>query len=124
MSFGKAKGGGRRKSARTEAPVLGTLSTIGRDYRVALVNLSSTGVRLSAPDLPVEGEEVMFSAENVHSYGFVVWVHGGQCGVSFESPMPASDVDRLRNQPSIWILGMPGPEERAAAQEWHLGISP
>ena len=55
MNFGKAKGGGRRRSARSDVPVLGTLSTITSDYRVGLVNLSSTGARLSAPDLPAEG---------------------------------------------------------------------
>ena len=124
MNFGKAKGGGRRRSARSDVPVLGTLSAITSDYRVGLVNLSSTGARLSAPDLPAEGEDVMFRADGVHSFGQVVWVRGGQCGVSFESPMATADVAHLHSQPSIWILGMPTPEERAAAQEWQLGISP
>ena len=101
-TFGKSTGGGRRKSARSQAPLLGTLSTIADDYRVGLVNLSSTGARVSAPCLPSVGEDVIFKAEKVVSSGHVIWSEGGQCGVAFERPITDVDAERLRNEASIW----------------------
>jgi PilZ domain-containing protein len=123
-AFGKAKGGGRRKEARTGAPLLSTLSTVTDDYRVGLVNLSSTGARLSAPYLPKEGEEVIFRTDTVQSFGRVVWSHDGQCGVVFDGPILSGEVERLRREANMCSLMGMSPEERAAAEEWQLGIAP
>ena len=103
-AFGKAEGGGRRRAARAEAPLLGTLSTVQDDYRFGLVNVSSTGARVSAPDLPTEGEEVIFRADRVQSFGRVVWARDGQCGVAFEAPIFAGDVQRLSHEGDLWSL--------------------
>ena len=122
-TFGKAKGGGRRKAARSAAPLLGTLSTVTDDYKVGLVNLSSTGARLSAPRLPAQGDDVIFRADKVQSFGQVIWSQAGQCGVAFESPIAAVDVDRLRDDPNIWRLCDLTPDELAAAEAWELGVT-
>ena len=103
-TFGKSKGGGRRKSARAGAPLLARLSTVANDYRVALVNLSRTGAQLSAPDLPAQGEGVIFHADTVQSLGHVVWSRDGQCGVAFESPITEVEAGRLRKEANIWSL--------------------
>jgi hypothetical protein len=103
-TFGKAKGGGRRKTERTQTPLLGTLSTVGNNYRFGLVNLSSTGARVRAPYLPSAGEEVIFRADSVQSFGQVVWAHDGECGVAFEAPIFAGEVQRLRQEGAIWTL--------------------
>jgi hypothetical protein len=87
LTFGKSNGGGRRKSPRSQAPLLATLSTIAHDYRAGLVNLSSTGARLSAPCLPGVGEDVILKADKVMSSGHVVWSEEGQCGVAFHCPI-------------------------------------
>ena len=121
--FGRAIGGGRRKAARSPAPLLGTLSTITDDYHVGLVNLSSTGARLSAPQLPGTGEEVIFRADKVRSFGHVIWSQGGQCGVAFETPIAGVDVDRLRDDPNIWRVCDMSPEQLAAGEAWELGVS-
>lgn len=98
MTFGKCAGGGRRKAARAPALQLSVLSTITTDHRVGLVNLSSRGVRVTAPDLPAEGEPVVFKAAGMRSFGHVVWSRNGQCGVAFDTPLAADQVDRLRNE--------------------------
>jgi len=122
-TFGKAKGGGRRKAARASAPVLGTLSTVGSDYRCGLVNLSSSGARVSAPYLPDVGEEVIFHADKVQSFGRVVWAREGECGVQFEAPMLAGEVQRLRREGALWNLVGMSAEERSAAEEWEFGVA-
>ena len=122
-SFGKAKGGGRRKTERAETPLLGTLSTVGNNYRFGLVNLSSTGARVRAPDLPSEGEEVIFRADSVQSFGRVVWAHDGECGVAFEAPIFAGEVQRLRREGAIWTLVGISPEVRAAVEDWEFGVA-
>jgi PilZ domain len=101
-SFGKSSGGGRRKSARSQAPLLATLSTVSSDYRVGLVNVSSTGAQVSAPYLPELGEGVIFKADKVVSLGQVVWSEAGQCGVAFERPITGVDAERLRNEADVW----------------------
>ena len=100
-TFGKSNGGGRRKSERTSAPLLAVVSTVGYDRRVGLVNISSNGVQLTSPDLPGEGEDVIFQADTVTSFGRVVWTRNGQCGIAFEAPIPAHDVEQLRREAKL-----------------------
>jgi len=101
-TFGKSSGGGRRKSPRSQEPLLATLSTIADDYRAGLVNLSSTGARLSAPCLPRVGEDVILKADTVISSGHVVWSERGQCGVAFDRPITPVDAKRLRSEADFW----------------------
>jgi len=102
--------------------MLGTLSTVTTDFRVGLVNLSSDGVRLSAPELPDEGQEVVFRAGNVQSFGTVVWNKQGQCGVLFEDPMPAADVKILHQQAHLWSYAGFSLDQRAGA--WDVRVAP
>ena len=97
-TFGNAGGGGRRKTARAQAPQLALLSTIATDRRVGLVDVSTNGVHLVAPDAPAEGEDVIFQAESIQLFGRVAWVRSGECGVAFAAPMCAEQVGRLKNE--------------------------
>jgi PilZ domain len=101
-AFGKSSGGGRRKSARTQEPLLVTLSSLAYDYRAGLVNISSTGAQVSAPCLPGPGEDVIFKADKVHSMARVIWSEAGQCGVAFERSITDEDAGRLRNEADVW----------------------
>lgn len=123
-TFGRSNGGGRRSAARVKAPVLAVLSTVTDDYRAAVVNVSGIGARLSAPVLPPDDAEVIFRADKLQAFGRVVWSRNGQCGVAFDGRIDAADVDRLRSQANIWSLSGMSAEERAAAEEWELGIAP
>ena len=121
--FGKSQGGGRRKSARSDAPLLVGLSTLTNDLRAAIVNLSHTGARFSGPDLPNEGEDLMIRAGRVQAFGRVIWKQAKECGVAFDSPLDEEDVAALReaaNLPSG--IGLSA-EEKAAMEDWHLSRS-
>ena len=95
-TFGKSKGGGRRKTARKSAPLLAVLSTPTCDRHVGLVNVSSGGARLKAPDLPVAGEDVVLKADRIKCFGRVVWSDAGQCGIAFDPPVAADELERIR----------------------------
>ena len=97
-TFGNAAGGGRRKTARAQAPQLALLSTVASDRRVGLVDVSANGVHLIAPDAPAKGEDVIFQAENIQLFGRIAWVRGGECGISFAAPMCAEQVNRLKKE--------------------------
>ena len=99
--FGKSVGGGRRQTARDPALTLAIVSTIEDDRRVALLNVSSRGVRLAAPDLPDKGEDVIFRSAALEAFGRVVWSRKGQCGVLFEPPIAADDVASLRRDAQL-----------------------
>jgi len=119
-TFGKAKGGGRRKARRSDAPLLVGLSTVTQDFRAAIVNVSQTGVRLSGPDLPSEREELMFRVDRVQAFGKVIWKRRNECGVAFDNPLSAAEVDRLRDAANLPSgIGL-SPEEKAALEDWQL----
>jgi hypothetical protein len=96
-TFGKSKGGGRRKMARDPAPLLAVLSTLTCDRHVGLVNVSRGGAQLKAPDLPAVGEDVMLKADGIKCFGRVAWSKGRQCGIEFDSPISADEVDRMQS---------------------------
>jgi hypothetical protein len=95
-TFGKSNGGGRRKTARKSAPLLAVLSTPTCDRHVGLVNVSSGGARLKAPDLPAAGEDVVLKADRFRSFGRVAWSERGQCGITFDLPVSADELERIR----------------------------
>lgn len=100
-SFGKSNGGGRRKALRAQMPLLAVVSTLDLERRVGVINVSRNGVQLTSPDLPAEGEMVIFQSESVQSFGRVAWVRSGQCGIAFEGPISADQVEELRREASI-----------------------
>ena len=119
-TFGKSQGGGRRKAPRSNAPLLVALSTVTQDFRAAIVNISQSGMRLSAPELPAEGEELMFRADRVQAFGKVIWKRGNECGLEFETPLSSAEADALRqaaNLPSGIALSA---EEKATLEDWQL----
>ena len=97
-TFGKSNGGGRRKARRATMPLLAVISTAGFERRVGILDVSSTGVQLTSPDLPEEGAIILFEADAVQAVGRVVWSRNGQCGVAFERPISAKQVEQLRRE--------------------------
>jgi PilZ domain len=119
-TFGKSQGGGRRNAARAQAPLLAILSSVASDHRAAIMNLSLSGARFSAPDLPAEGEKVAFRADTVQAFGTVVWSRGRECGVVFETPLAAGDVERLRRAADLPPLPGLSIQDRCASEDWNL----
>jgi hypothetical protein len=120
-AFGKCKGGGRRSSARERAPLIAVFSTLARSHDSVLVDISRTGARLSGDDLPELGEEFILTIEGIRAFGSVVWSAAGQCGVVFDGPLPAGDVESVRHKVSR--LGGFTPRMKAAFDDWMLGFA-
>lgn len=102
-SFGKSRGGGRRKAHRDQMPLLAVISTVDDERRVGVINVSRNGVQLTSPDLPGDGEMVIFQSESVQSFGHVAWSSAGQCGIAFAGPISADQVEQLRREASIAV---------------------
>jgi len=87
---------GRRAVPRTEAPMVAVISTSGVHHNAELMDLSRTGARLKGRSFPDEGEELTFKAEKVTAAGIVIWLAGDHCGVAFDTPIAAAEVQRIR----------------------------
>lgn len=95
-AFGKALGGGRRGAQRAQAPLLALVATVVNVHRAAIMNVSTRGAQLSAPDLPSEGQDLLFRADTVQAFGKVVWARDNQCGIEFKIPLNSHELERLR----------------------------
>ena len=120
-SFGKRTGGGRRAAVREPAPLIAVFTTVTRSHAATLVDISATGARLRGDDLPARGDLVELSIGNVRAFGIIKWVRAGQCGVAFDGPLAAADVELLRDQVKQ-ARGLP-PEIRGAYDDWVVGLA-
>jgi len=94
--FGNSHARVRRSVPRTEAALIAVLSTSAADHPAELIDVSRTGARLTGKLLPGVGEEVTFTAESVTVAASVVWCMSDACAVEFDTPIAASEVQRLR----------------------------
>jgi hypothetical protein len=120
-AFGKCEGGGRRSSARQKAPTIAVFTTVSRSHDAELVDISPTGARLTGDDLPELGEDFILVVEGIRTFGSVAWVDEGQCGVLFDGPLPAAEVQALRAKVDRW----PDlePRARAVLDDWTGGFA-
>ena len=118
-NFGKQQGGGRRSAARSTAPLMAMLTTLSGSRSAVLSDVSSTGARFRASDLPEMGEELQMRIDRVQAFGTVVWSEHGECGVVFDAPLHPSEEGALRQTLSA-ARGLP-PDMRAAFDNWVVG---
>ena len=121
MKFGRADGGGRRQAPRTSAPLNALVDMIGQSRCYELVDISTSGARLSGVPLPRIGTEVLLSVESVEAFGAIVWSEHGQCGIEFDDPIDAQAVRAIRHQ-VMKAAGL-GPGVRAAMDDWTTGMA-
>lgn len=119
--FGKRNGGGRRRARREAAPTIAVFTTVTKSHGAVLVDLSSTGARLTASELPDIGEELMLTIESIRAFGSVAWVRGAQFGVAFDDPVSALEVGQLRGK-LLKSAGLPLPMS-AAMDDWNTGMA-
>ena len=119
MSFGRSTGGGRRFAPRQKAPVLATIATLSETRAAILVDVSRTGARVRGDDLPKVGSELILTMERVRTFGTVAWVSREECGIAFDAPLPAGEIQ------SLWVsiarAGGMAPELKAALDDWTVG---
>ena len=120
-AFGKAAGGGRRAAPREVAPLLAVYTTVTRSHSALLVDVSSTGACLRAPELPDSGDSVLVSLADVRGFGRVAWARDDQFAVAFDEPIAPDDLMALRR---IVASGRGfAPHIKAAIDDWVLGIA-
>lgn len=106
---------------REAAPVLVLLSTLARTYEAVLVDISATGARISALELPKPEEDLYFSVAKLKTVASVRWRRGGQCGIQFQEPLRQEEVINVRREAANYA-GLP-PALRAAMDDWVLGLA-
>jgi len=121
MSFGKANGGGRRLAKREAAPVLVSFTTMTGNCSAVLVDVSRTGARLQGGTLPQDGEELVLTMDRLRTFATVAWSSDGECGLSFDLPLPPEEIHRLKQ--NVAAAAMWAPELRAAYDDWRAGAA-
>jgi len=59
--------------------------------------------------------------EGLKTFGSVVWVKDGECGIAFDGPLQVGDVQYLRHKVAT-AAGF-GPQMKAALDDWALGVA-
>lgn len=119
--FGKRTGGGRRLDKRVSAPLTAQLSTLTKTFQAVLVDLSATGARLQGGDLPVQNQDLYFSAGRLRTVATVQWRRKTECGIRFCEPLLQAEVVSLRSEVAD-AAGLP-PQMRAALEDWVAGFA-
>ena len=120
-NFGKCGGGGRRSAVRERTPLVAVFTTLARSHDAVLVDLSRTGARLSGDDLPAVGEDFILVMEGIRTFGSVVWASEGECGVLFDGPLPAEDVEAVQRKAAGGARFTPW--MKAAFDDWMVGFA-
>jgi len=95
--FGSSQATGRRIVPRAPAALAAALCTPAGNHSTVLIDLSRTGARLKGSSFPDEGEDVIFHAEKIRVAAELVWINGDECGVEFDTPIAADEVNRVRS---------------------------
>ena len=119
MTFGKSRGGGRRAAPREAASLLAVYTTVTKAHSAMLVDVSSSGARLQAPDLPHEGEELFVTIGTIKAFGTVAWVCPPEFAMAFDEPLGTEDLESLKQNVRA-ARGLP-PDIKAALDDWVLG---
>ncbi|WP_295631908.1 PilZ domain-containing protein [Novosphingobium sp.] len=121
---------GRRRYGRLRLRLRARLITIHGTASGVLADLSVTGARVLLHEpLPSAGDALL-QWEGNEAFGMIVWVHGCECGVLFDEPLPEAlllgmrDVEscpdereQARTAAAVFVSGRPGfaPEPRMRA---------
>jgi hypothetical protein len=122
-AFGQSNGGGRRSAPRTSVPAAVTLSTLSQTQSVVLIDVSSTGARVRGGDLPPTGEYLEIKIDTVRAFGFVAWIRGNECGLSFDEPLEREELARVRMLGGLVAGTNMTVEEKLALEDWIAGAA-
>jgi hypothetical protein len=89
----------RRRWARAPMILSARLITITHEYRVRIRDLSAGGARVQGDELPEIGVDVLLKRGDFETFGTIAWLHDGQAGIEFESPLDDAEVLALRQAP-------------------------
>lgn len=112
---------GRRNRSRLRVRLPAKLETRTETSRVILADLSTTGARVLAEDLPKIGTEAVLHWDKYDAFGEVVWAEGVHCGIAFFDPIPEQDVLATRELDDAARLPQDRELLRQAARHWVEG---
>ena len=110
----------RRRSRRSRVTCPATLLTLAGEFEGELWDLSETGARLAAPDLPVRGTRAMLQWRDQKHACTVKWTDASMCGLEFEEPiseMVVSECARLlgtKEEPIAEVTNIPLGKRRSS----------
>jgi hypothetical protein len=97
VAFGRKKPNFNvRRSPREAVMLAGSALSITRSRSVVVQDISAHGAALGGRDLPSPGEDVMMVVGGVDSLGRVAWQSGGHIGVSFDQPIGADQIEKMK----------------------------
>jgi hypothetical protein len=74
-------------------------------------------------DLPNVDELVEVKIERSRAFAQIVWSHGDECGLAFDTKLPANETASLmRDSATAKLTGL-SVEERLALQDWLVGVA-
>lgn len=115
---------GRRDRSRLRVRLPAKLETRIETSRVILADLSTTGARVLAEDLPRIGTEAVLHWDKYEAFGEVVWAEGVHCGIIFFDPIAEQDVLATRELDDAARLPQDRELLRQAARHWVEGTTP
>jgi len=91
----------RRGASRRRVMMIAQLSTSSAKYDVKIRDVSATGARIEACELPAEGTTVRLKRGTFLAYGRLVWVNGRSGGIAFDDAFDGDElVDLLKGLPA------------------------
>ncbi len=103
-----AKRGERRRAKRDPLGIQVSLHSITQSRVALLLDVSTTGARVRAPDLPGVGKDVLLKIAGVELFGTVVRTAGRDAAMTFDRPIGPKELETLR---AVMAEQMPGAPE-------------
>lgn len=123
MAFGKRVGGGRRVARRLPIELPALILGLQHSETAALEDLSATGAKLRASDIPSKGDDVWLKVGTVSVLATVVWSADGHCGITFDTPLDPMQLHLLEAEGSRARYFRVTPELTLAAEDWSNGLA-
>jgi len=97
----------RRKSKRDPMGIPVSLHSITQSRVVLLLDVSNTGARVRADNLPGVGRDVLLKIGGVELFGTVVRTAGRDSAMTFDRPIGAAELEKLRSVMAEQAPGAP-----------------
>jgi hypothetical protein len=91
--------------------------------RAIVVDVSSTGAKLSGANLPQIDHDVWIRVEMTDVLATVVWKQGDSCGVTFDTQLNPAQLHVLRAEGNCARFTRLSPEQRLAVEDWRTGLA-
>lgn len=114
---------GRRAEPRAYIQLPASVEDLHGRHSANLLDVSRTGARIEAVDIPAVGKAVVLRCGGIDTFGTVVWNVSGRCGVHFDEPIGGRDLVALRAVAVAAERSGMTPEELQATADWANGLA-